>query len=1221
MALSKIVKTNNTEDNNPRLRKWGKIVSCRIFANSSSVDAGVKTALLNAVEAIRSGNERPEFCVESRRNVELLCYLPYVVGFACASGYLHRVQVDLSKPILFVFNSNSAVTGLVDATSYKQPSTRPQPPLLQSKGILTREELESGAHYKCNSLSESDIPDGMPSSNPDVVLCTSDCLSHLPRRGYSVVIVQDTWHPMLAGYQVHSSVLLLKQAASSPCNSPLPVNNEDEKCIEPPLINLADEIACGTRPMPKLLENQISGVEKMMDRVTDFNCSHIPIKLLMIGTEGLKEIVHALPYLLGSAAIRNSDCLDLHKPILFLTMDPEAHQLVLQCLPLFACGTKSDVNEPEVGGEGYRCFCLDSEFQIYTWSQQIKPADVLLHCISVAGNGSKKPAASGTLYEHFQSYELSALVLVQTKSLPQKEETDILCHFRGLTIVAVRANVNPERGDKEGSISVIPKLCTVQQCSADLINPTLMTHGKDITQRYLLCHESVLTDCQQVGLASLVEWLGSEKSCVEAATVRSAIGTKYAGMMIWCLPSMLEWADNNRLTPEGAVDLLKPLLVLCTSKVTLDELWNLVHSKKSFHQSCLFDCVARCSDGKILSHLVTDTSPDVDAKSLARQYKMVFSSTKLMHRLPDNAFSVVVVFHNCTIPGEEMDLVAKKFSGRSKMISFAASPLGTTKRFDLQSTADTILDNKDAQEYLEPKSTKAKTSEETFAWTYPTPKEELEAEEMSSVADNPNPTNCSDMTVEELVLEEFVLEELVLGDNVARDQRDSKSEAQSCHSDASHVLAEILPGTLEEEEVTREDQAFMQGDKEFIEGFPLEEQNSPAISSCCAGIANPRSDAVATEVGLEDSADDQPIPVNTPMEELCDSSEEPSRQFSCKNCQIKSGPSITTSSPNDTRLKDDEITSVSAASTLDLHQSCTEHDSADLSATRKAKKWSKFKKILCKCNPKKIRLKRRRNTLQDDTTNMTVEVREYENGDSHSTGIFACWGRRRRRRRRQRSYNNRPSGTVNSIEIKEDEGSDPAHSSSGNAVLTWSDPVTYLNPKKSAVRETFKAEAIVEARPCDDAASLSSVTWSEPSLDIISLTERENFDDNSPAQNTLCLGETENSYLPLSSVIHMEAMSNCWLDTSECTGGPSERDVTSTHRDTPAKENSVTGEIQDDFLPSLGVEELSTLSVSSVSRVKDVKLAGNAPRNQISKKKTTNGKLPSFRISIRHKKP
>ena len=202
-----------------------------------------------------------------------------------------------------------------------------------------------------------------------------------------------------------------------------------------------------------------------MDRVTDFNCSHIPIKLLIVGTEGLKELVHALPCLLGSAAIRNWDCLDLRKPVLYLTTDSEAHQLVLQCLPL----PKSDVNGPAIGGQ-YRCFYLESEFQICTQSQKMKPADVLLHSTSVASDVSKKPAASGSLYEHFQSYELSALVLVQTKSLPQKEETDILCHFRGLTVVVIRTNVNPERGDKEGSIGVVPKLCTVQQYGTDLIN-------------------------------------------------------------------------------------------------------------------------------------------------------------------------------------------------------------------------------------------------------------------------------------------------------------------------------------------------------------------------------------------------------------------------------------------------------------------------------------------------------------------------------------------------------------------------------------------------------------------------------------------------------------------------------------------------------------------------------------------------------------------------------
>ena len=51
-----------------------------------------------------------------------------------------------------------------------------------------------------------------------------------------------------------------------------------------------------------------------------------------------------------------------------------------------------------------------------------------------------------------------------------------------MTVVVVTANYNPERGGIKDSISVVSKLCTVQQCGAYLINSTLMTHGKDITQ-------------------------------------------------------------------------------------------------------------------------------------------------------------------------------------------------------------------------------------------------------------------------------------------------------------------------------------------------------------------------------------------------------------------------------------------------------------------------------------------------------------------------------------------------------------------------------------------------------------------------------------------------------------------------------------------------------------------------------------------------------------------
>jgi len=75
------------------------------------------------------------------------------------------------------------------------------------------------------------------------------------------------------------------------------------------------------------------------------------------------------------------------------------------------------------------------------------PAEVILHSTRIAGDQSNKPKASSTVYENFHSYALSAIIY------------------------------------------------TGKQCGANLINPTLMTHGKDITQRYLLCQESTLTDC------------------------------------------------------------------------------------------------------------------------------------------------------------------------------------------------------------------------------------------------------------------------------------------------------------------------------------------------------------------------------------------------------------------------------------------------------------------------------------------------------------------------------------------------------------------------------------------------------------------------------------------------------------------------------------------------------------------------------------------------------
>ncbi len=102
------------------------------------------------------------------------------------------------------------------------------------------------------------------------------------------------------------------------------------------------------------------------------------------------------------------------------------------------------------------------------------------------------------------------------------------------------------------------------------------------------------------------------------------IGFKYAAMMLKCLPSMLEWADNNQLIPDGVLNLRKPLMILCTKKESVDYLWNIVCSKSAFHQSSLLCSVSTCSDGKSLSYLATDTESAANTGSIARQHKTNF---------------------------------------------------------------------------------------------------------------------------------------------------------------------------------------------------------------------------------------------------------------------------------------------------------------------------------------------------------------------------------------------------------------------------------------------------------------------------------------------------------------------------------------------------------------------------------------------------------------------
>ncbi len=93
--------------------------------------------------------------------------------------------------------------------------------------------------------------------------------------------------------------------------------------------------------------------------------------------KGLKELVHALPCLRGSAAIRNSGCLDLSKPVLFIILQMQhAYKTVSRILPVILPMEHKDTATPDSKGQ-YQCCLLKSELEVCTFCQQVNSSEVV----------------------------------------------------------------------------------------------------------------------------------------------------------------------------------------------------------------------------------------------------------------------------------------------------------------------------------------------------------------------------------------------------------------------------------------------------------------------------------------------------------------------------------------------------------------------------------------------------------------------------------------------------------------------------------------------------------------------------------------------------------------------------------------------------------------------------------------------------------------------------
>ena len=1032
----------------PLLQKWGKIITQRIFARYSCIDAYVKRSLVNLVDTIQC-NETPEIYIIQQFVHEILCYLPYVLGLACETGYLHRIQVDVSKPILFVSNTNHDLTCLMEALSSKPVAGTLS--YLLSKRILTKVDIANGAQYRTSVVESSDINSTHSGGKSDIVLCTRDCLPHLPHRGFSLVIAQEEWHSALSGYQIHSCVLILKYCPN-PCSSQQP--EKDKNVSGPTLVHYADMIAKEEWPVPVLLKPQIKGIQELINRITDFNCNHIPIKMNISRQRGLKELISALPYILGSTVIRNSSCLDLSKPILFLTTDIGAYQTASDTLKAMPRGHgNKDLSE-----DGrYRCCLLNNEFEVCTYDQQINDVEVILSCTASMCSKSENVLVMNDFYKDFHSNNFSAVVIVQSKYLPIKMETEVLMQFSGLTAIFIRANVKAENTLEDGNIWVVPKAATIQYYGAELIIPALMIHGNDITERYLLSQKSILTDCQQVGLANILDWFGNSESNHNAAYVTTAIGCKYAGMMVWCLPSMLEWGDNNYLIPDGSVNLRKPLLVLCAEKQSLNNLWDLVHSSNAFHQSSLFRSAKKCSDGMHRSFLVADTKSAIGTRYLTGEYKMVFSDMQHLDYLPDDGFSVTILFESHMIPAEWEDAVMKKFRSHSKIIFLTSNRIGPLKQFELHSGYDILIERE-----RQGKSTKIVKVADVTPESTEAPA--VESHELSQIDNSKHyriaetsPAVCN----ESLSMVDSETEQQVPVTPIAACDH-IPIKPLSVSSDSSN-------GSSSDENSTMNSTASPERELAGNHIVELKEDITKPIPqpATCALV---KTRCRRKRITMKDTPNVITLPNNSSGDGVSSHEDANATVMTACTEEINAAMGLTTSQSEDTQAPTSSVISP---------------------RRNKASLWFRKRKKLSKTGNNQCKAKRQVNILQQVPNQVESASAEwgyeYTANERQKTGMLSCF----KFKKSNKKYTTTSSTKKSEAFLEENNVGD----SDINVIepSTWSEPVIYLASHNSGVSRSSPVDTVIKVEQIEDAISLESIAWSEPSsIDVVSLTDRNN---------------------------------------------------------------------------------------------------------------------------------
>ena len=667
----------------PRLLKWGRPVTTRMFAIGSELTDQQRKAIMGILHWIGSPEQESVLKwtpVPGKLKVALC--LPYALGFACDEQKVSSSLVDLHKPILIVVTSKHCLSHLE-----KHLSTNPidgVQPYLQANGFLSTEEINEGAYYRTylvRNITEAKKVT-TAAKECDIVLADIQYCYAIPSHCFSIVFVYGN-HELTMEQHYHIKIKFTENTKVVLFTTPPLVDQYDEHASEksledpqnpdfvqnkqhaiiPKLVKYADAITKTDRIKALLNKRQLSVLYKVVEQVRDKEYKNFPVVVSMETGKGELEILCFLPYFLGKKALNydtEPNDIDLTKPILIITTSSESLTLLKKLLSDKPYLVESGYLEHEELAEGalYKTHVVEDSFDAVTISKMSGNHEIIL-------------TAKG-YYQSFPDDCFSVVVVFESNLLNRKVEKDIILKFDNTKTILFR--VASHEPANMFAAEVKSRLEYLQQDEHAKSMSKLVKYGRSVKEKLLFASSSVLSEQQQLGLRALVDWFVYPDSKHEPALIDTTIGYDQAGVMVCCLPYMLGWAVSTKLITPEEMNLNKPILMLCRSVDTVNQIWDLVHVNPFFIKCSLLSSTDALTGALYSSYLVNDPISAVDIYNIVGLNEIVVSPIEYLEHLPEDCFSAVVTYTFGTFEEELQKRTIKKFDKHSKLIFINVHP-------------------------------------------------------------------------------------------------------------------------------------------------------------------------------------------------------------------------------------------------------------------------------------------------------------------------------------------------------------------------------------------------------------------------------------------------------------------------------------------------------------------------------------------------------------------